>query len=132
MQQQQQQQQNCVDDGLCIEIALKQRRQTFSICCLTVQMRRKYPKGSSTRIHSWFDSFFSLFRSVQQLISHSLRIVFSGRRFIFHRGSDFYRIFVFYESAFLMIMLDRTLTQPTHQIGNAISELSFRPKNADN
>lgn len=44
---------------LCIEIALKQRRRTFYVCCLTVQMRRKYPKGSFARIHSLFDSLLS-------------------------------------------------------------------------
>lgn len=60
------------------------------VCCLTIRMRRKYPKACFSFSHSSFGCFSLCLTSYTILnFTFSTHSIFSGRRFIFHRGSDF-------------------------------------------
>lgn len=75
------QREHCVDD--LHWNGTKKHRKTFSVCCLTVQMRRKYPKGSS------FNHSFIIRHFLCVVVNFTFSTHISGRfLFIFECISD--------------------------------------------
>lgn len=76
---------HCVD-----ELNGNGTKATFSVCCLTVQMRRKYPKGSSL-IHSVFYFFFFRSLRVCAIVNFTFSThLFSGRLLFLSGGRILY------------------------------------------